>query len=73
MAKSDAQRAKERRDRAKRGERIERVVLKPGQAVVVIDIGEMADRLGVPEWSAEDPTIVVAVVDEQLRRQKRHA
>jgi hypothetical protein len=71
--RTTAQRAKEKREREKRGERVERVVLKEGQAVLVVDVGEMADCLGVPDWSAEDAAVVLPLVEEKLKRLVRSA
>jgi hypothetical protein len=71
--RTTAQRAKEQREREKRGERVERVVLKPGQAVLVVDVGEMAEFASVPDWDSEDPDVVLPMAAEKLKRLVRSA
>jgi hypothetical protein len=72
---SDAERQKARYERKKRGQRVQRVVVGPGEMIVVVDIGAVADQLGVPDWDQEVEEVVRARLKLELERlnPKSHA
>lgn len=68
-----ADRSREQRKRDQAGIRYERVPLRPGEMVLVVDIGATADRLGVPDWDSEDVNAVRERLKLELEKLGRNA
>jgi hypothetical protein len=72
MPKTAAQRQKDRRERRKHGARIERVVVKPGEFLVVMNASDAADTLCdlglIGQWDSENDALIRAVLISELRR-----
>jgi|GEM_PF-5119014 len=73
VVRTEADRSREKRKRDRLGVRLERVALRPGEMVVVLDVGSIADRLGVAEWDSESADVVRERLKLELEKLVRTA